>query len=605
MKRKIIAFLLSFTVILGLFSFGCKREEKSVNSVVLVEFSDTETAFAKDDQTLLEGVFNGEESLDNFIEKNSNGNRGVESVFVGKVKIDKPIDYFMPKYEYNLFRGEYETVNEIGYDNRFLTDYGNVDLGGKQSVERFLREQKLLDLVTEKLSKYRFARGVEIENLTLIPCKLNRGVVENSLFWAHQSRVYSGSIESLSSVYYTGDKTGELSKIKLGNRSINSYIIMPYAFINSSEKVNITTLCHEYMHVLGAPDLYSYTNSSVDFVGEFDLLGNKETEIPNLSLSYIRYKMGWLDENEDIMPISKSGEYILSPAEEGQGVVAYKITLPDYYERGESFYVEYRNLGEGSLSTSNTEGLIVYRVSQTAGYTSSSGEIANSWKGNAYANEVYVYRFWREKLDGGYEERNSVTTSGICYATVGDKIGYDSFGNKNGEVNAISYSDGTNSKITVTYGGKTADGKVKFSVDIPDWKGEISSEKIVSLTGGRNLLYFDRRSENCTAYVVYRDKKIANPSASKLISGKYGEPIVLNTTFLKADLPKADGYEKYVYVCYKEGENLSKVTSHYIAGVKNIPFVIIIIIALAVGVIVPTAVLKGVKFISKKRYKNE
>ena len=89
MKRKIIAFLLSFTVILGLFSFGCKREEKSVNAVVLVEFSDTETAFTKDDQTLLEGVFNGEESLDNFIEKNSNGNRGVESVFVGKVKIEK------------------------------------------------------------------------------------------------------------------------------------------------------------------------------------------------------------------------------------------------------------------------------------------------------------------------------------------------------------------------------------------------------------------------------------------------------------------------------------------------------------------------------------
>ncbi len=605
MKIKMFVVLLSFTIILGLFSFGCKREEKSINAVVLVEFSDTETAFTQNDQTLLEGVFSGEESLDKFIKKNSNGNRGVESLFVGKVKIDKPIDYFMPKYEYNLFSGEYEVVNEIGYDDRFLTDYGNVDLDGKQSVERFLREQKFLELVTEKLSKHRFSKGEEIENLTIIPCKLNRGVAENSLFWAHQSKVYSGSVESLSSVYYTGDKTGEISKIKLGNRSINSYIIMPYAFINNGENVNITTLCHEYMHVLGAPDLYSYTNSLVDCVGEFDLLGKQDTEIPNLSLSYIRYKMGWLNENEDIMPISKSGEYILSSAEDGEGVVAYKITLPDYYSNGESFYVEYRNLGEGSLSTQTTEGLIVYRVSQTAGYISSSGEIANAWKGNAYANEVFVYRFWREKLDGGYEERNAVTTNGICYATIGDKVGYTSFGNANGEVNAITYSDGKNSKITVTYGGKTADGKIKFSVDIPAWSGDVSSEKIVPLTGGRNLLYFDRRNENCTAYVVCSNKEIKNPTASKLISGKYGEPIVLNTAFLKADLPKADGYEKYVYVCYKDGENVSKVTSHYIAGVKNIPIAVIIIIALAVGVIVPTAVLKGVKFISNKRCKNE
>ena len=91
-------------------------------------------------------------------------------------------------------------------------------------------------------------------------------VEQNSLFWPHQGRYYFGSGD-ISSVYYVGESTTTVKQAKVANRSINDYILMPYAFISNENGTNLSTLCHEYMHVLGVPDLYSYDGYSVDGVG--------------------------------------------------------------------------------------------------------------------------------------------------------------------------------------------------------------------------------------------------------------------------------------------------------------------------------------------------
>ncbi|MBQ7373635.1 MAG: hypothetical protein IJW64_03640 [Clostridia bacterium] len=612
MKRKIICFIISFLFAFSIpFQSGCKKQTaKSLNLVVTVEFEDTQGFFKEEQSSILNRAFiTDKNGLKNFILKNSNCKKTVETVFTQTVKIDKSVNYFMPRYFYDIFSEEYQEVNPDGYDNRLYDDLGVVDLNGKPSSERFFREQDLLYAVTSGVDEKSLplSKDYEFENLTVVFSKLNVGLNQSDVFWPHQAKVYTGDKEGLSSVYSLGQTDATVKEIKLGDRSINSYIFIPYAFISDGENLKTTTLCHEYMHALGAPDLYR--NGAKEFVGEFDIMGGTETDVPNLSLSYVRYKLGWISELSHVEPISKSGEYVLYPTENYGGTLAYKITLPEFAEKGESFYIEYRKLGEGSRANTQTEGVIVYRVNEDNGYLNSKGENGSSWRGNAYFEEVSVFTFWRELLNGDVEERDEITSMGTCYATIFDKAGYTSYGSavEGEKVNAITYSDGTNSKITVEYLGATENGGIKVKIGLPEIKFATKiNEGIVAKNGNRHVLTFDSDHYGKTAYVLYSEKRILNPKAEKLAKPKVnGKNVVkLRTEFLQTTLPKFDGIEKYVYVFYGDENGFTAVKEYKIAGIKNLNVTAVIVIAIGVGVALPTGTLYIIKRISKRRKEN-
>lgn len=613
MKRKIISLITLFLVVFSACFFGgCKKgESKALNVVITVEFEDTQGFFGQEQTEILKQAFISDENgLKNFIYKNSNRKKTVETVFAKTVKINKPVACFMPRFEYALSENgvwEYMEINPDGYDNRNYTDLGQIDYNGKPSADRFLQEQELLSAVASQVNPKTLGILEEdkIENVTLVFSKLNVGLYQTDMFWPHQARVYSGDKENLSAIYNVGADDPSPTEIKMGDKSVSSYIFIPYAFISNGENVKTTTICHEYMHALGAPDLYR--NGEKEFVGEFDIMGGKDTAIPNLSLSYVRYKMGWINEISHVKPLYKSGEYLLRPTENNGGTIAYKITLPDYFDKGESFYIEYRNLGKGSLSTVQTEGVIIYRVNEDKGYLSSSGEESGVWHGNANFEEVSVFRFWRE-LFGDYEERNQITTMGICNATIFDKPGYTVYGSKvDGEkVNAITYSDGTNSKITVEFLGKTKNGEIKIKVDLPQ-NGSLPQveEKLLAKSGNRHVLTFDGNHYGKTAYVLYSNKKIINPKAEKLAEGKLSYPVMkIDTGHLQTTLPKFDGLEKFIYVFYGDENGFTTVKEYHVAGIKNVNLTVILVVALILGVVLPTAILYIKTIISKWRKKH-
>ena len=597
-KRKII---LLFTVILVLTSLlipmGCgKNKSENVNLVIQVEFLDTQNPFSKEDNRILAQAFNGSKnSLDNFIYLNSNGSRTLESKTLGVVKIDKPIDYFMPKYRYDEGSGEYKEENSLGYDNRYFDEDGNPAITGKQSVERFYREQELVYLSTEKaktLTK-KLGRKPKFENLTIVPSKLNRLVYSGDIFHPHQANNYVGDGQALSSAYYTNGVNGQIRSSKIAKTDVGKYVIIPFAYIYDGQGVNVTTLCHEYMHVLGVPDLYSY-EKTIRPVGEFDVMGGETTLAPNQSLSYVKYIMGWLKEGQDILPVTGSGEYNLTAIEDEGGVKAYKITLENYYDKGDVFYLEYRKLGEGSLSTVQTEGVIIYRVNEENGYISSTGEKSNVWRGNAYGDyEINVFRNIQDFLYGNH-------------ATICDIDGYTTFGNPDGNVNVILNSDGENSGILVTYLGKNSDGTVKVKIDLPQEKISVPREKVglVAETGNRHSVYFDRVEDDCEAYVFYSSKAIKNPTVKKLLKSKKGELIKSHTSFLKTVLPKTGGFEKYVYVFYKDANGYSNVTTYKIQGIKNIKLSVVLAVIIGVGIVVPSVLLTIIPKLYKKKEKN-
>ena len=596
MKRKII--IICTVVVLLVTSivyFSCRnRETENVNLVIQVEFSDTQNKFSQADSSILAQAFNGSKnSLDNFIYVNSNGNRSLKSKVLGVVKIDKPIDYFMPRYRYDEEKGEYVEVNAKGYDNRYFDDDGTPSLTGKQSVERFYREQELLYLATanSKAITKKLGRKPKFENVTIVPSKLNRMVERGYIFHPHQGTVYNGEGGGLSTVYYTEGVSGTMKTPKIRKAEVGSYVIIPYAYMYDGTALNVTTLCHEYMHVLGLPDMYSY-DSNQKQVGEFDVMGGESTPVPTQSLSYVKYKMGWYKEGKDILSVTGSGEYDLTAVEDKGGVKAYKITLGDYYEKGDVFYLEYRKLGDGSLSENPTEGVIIYRVNESNGYISSTGEKTNTWRGNTYGDsEVNVFR-------------NPIDIFNGKHATLCEEDGYKTFGNPDGNINVILNSDGTNSGIKVTYLGKNSNGTVKVKIDLPQEKVVIPAEKtgLKAEIGNRHSIYFDRADSGCDAYVFYSTKAIKNPTVEKLLNSEKGELIVVNTTFLKATLPNTKGFERYVYVFYKDVNGYSKITEYKIQGIKNINAGKVVLIAVGIGIIVPSVLLAVITRLSKRRH---
>ena len=145
---------------------------------------------------------------------------------------------------------------------------------------------------------------------------------------------------------------------------------------------NVSTLCHEMFHSLGAPDLYHY-NGGIDPVGSWDLMCGT-TEPPQQTSTYMKYKYGnWVDEIPIINPGPDAfGTYELeSVSWEGGRRNGYMIPLTnDQY-----FFVEYRDKSNVFENQIPGSGMLIYRIDTR--FDGNAG-----WNGNDYLDEVYLFR---------------------------------------------------------------------------------------------------------------------------------------------------------------------------------------------------------------------
>lgn len=146
---------------------------------------------------------------------------------------------------------------------------------------------------------------------------------------------------------------------------------------------NVSTLCHEMFHSLGAPDLYHYSGG-VDPVGAWDLMCGT-TEPPQQTSTYMKYKYGnWVEEIPIIHWEELGDQYTfeLEPVSwEGGRRNGYMIPVSNE----QYFFVEYRdknNLFENKIPGS---GLLIYRID-----TRFDGNA--SWNGTDSFDEVYLFR---------------------------------------------------------------------------------------------------------------------------------------------------------------------------------------------------------------------
>lgn len=161
--------------------------------------------------------------------------------------------------------------------------------------------------------------------------------------------------------------------------TINDAQVYDYLFmLSESWYFNVGVLCHEFGHVLGAPDYYHYSSSGAPTpVGGWDLMASNSNP-PQFPSAFTRWKyFNW----GELTEITQSGRYTLNSLHEVENN-AFKIASAN--SDSEYFVVEYRKQ-EGMYDANavgNRSGLVIYRVNTEAGNGNAQGP----------PDELYVYR---------------------------------------------------------------------------------------------------------------------------------------------------------------------------------------------------------------------
>lgn len=224
-----------------------------------------------------------------------------------------------------------------------------------------------------------------------------------------------------------------------------------YGMVHSTLFNGIGTLCHEFLHSMGYPDLYHRSDVSGDPVGQWDIMCYASYFL-QYPLAYQRYAIsGWLDAET----ITTNGTYTLQPASASEGSRLYllKTSLSDT----EFFAVEYRR--SGTLYSDELDqkiygdGMVVYRVNTAA---------HGNYKSDT--DEIYVFRPNETTLNAG---EGDLTRS--CYGgeNAPDYIGTTDL-QKGVADGALVYSDGTNSGIALSDIQIQENGTLTFSAEFAD-----------------------------------------------------------------------------------------------------------------------------------------
>ena len=206
---------------------------------------------------------------------------------------------------------------------------------------------------------------------------------------------------------------------------------------------------HEFLHTLGAPDLYRTAGENGYPVGRWwDLMAGANFTA-SYPLVYTRSKLGWMQ----IETLKDSGTYTLWPAEGASGSCAYILKTPR--SDSEFFVVEYRKKPENRQDYDYyipESGLIVYRVNNAVDYHTNK-------EGNNY---IYVFRKDTKDPAKAQEDESKATVGGQYRKSLGS-----SDLNAHYTSDTIFYSDGSNSGIVIDNVVTKEDGSVSFDVKFP------------------------------------------------------------------------------------------------------------------------------------------
>ncbi len=299
---------------------------KKKGLIILVQFSDSKFA-ADHTPELYKEIANGE----NYVNETYG--------FKGSIR-----DYFKAQ-SYGKFDLEFDIVGPVTLNNPY-SYYGENDYEGDDKYER------LVDFVEESckaalpyisdFSQYDWDGDKEVDQVFLLYAGLGEAANgDASTIWPHEWSFYSAT--------YNADGAQNARRLDVGN----GYFIDTYACgpeLGNVEKIDgIGTICHEFSHCLGLPDMYDTSGGSNYGMSYWDLMDqgsyNGDGFAPSEYTSYERMAVGWIDPTE-----LKEGTQIdnMKPlGENGEAYIIYNDAHPDEY-----YMLE--NHEETAIAVSNT-----------------------------------------------------------------------------------------------------------------------------------------------------------------------------------------------------------------------------------------------------------
>jgi M6 family metalloprotease-like protein len=430
------------------------------NLVIFVAFSDTDGSFMKDENDVNEIVNN---YTDETFSKSLVSY--VETISYGQLHIDT----LMPQYNAST---NTITPIQLSGNRADYADYSNEYLMELNAIKALSRQYDL--------SKYNLDQNLDgyVDNVTFI-VEGPEGVRNQTTFYPHK-------------MDYTADTEGQTDYLN-GKpvRAIN--VLAGDGLLKRNEPINnYGVICHEFLHSLGYPDLY--TEGSEIPVGRWDLMASS-SNFEQYPLAYLRSTItGWLD--IDTITYEQGTQMLqLNPVSSASGNEAYIIKSP--LSSTEFFVVEYRKQGtrysdELDVKIPGT-GLIIYRVNLKAEKLSNRNNIPYG---------VYVFR-------EGETAVNAATADNLDYSFFSADCGRTSFGStdmsKTIKDNAIVFSDGTNSGIQISDIGIAGD-TISFKVSFADYNS-VETWSTVADTSDLGSDYSRVASidtdSNGTPYVLY------------------------------------------------------------------------------------------------------
>ncbi len=229
-------------------------------------------------------------------------------------------------------------------------------IGFQTDADRATREMSLLKSAVESVKSQLEATGLNFDTD-------NNGQVDNVCF------VIQGATDGWADLLWPHQWALYAYNVKIGQARVWNYNLQIAGVFG------LNVLCHEMSHSLGFPDLYRYTNNTINPVGPWDAMSST-TNPPQHQCVYTKEKYGhWTNA---IPEITAAGTYSLKPLA-NDPFAAFKIASPN--STSEYFVVEYRRATGVYESQLLGSGLVIYRVNP-------------SINGNSFGpnDEVYVFR---------------------------------------------------------------------------------------------------------------------------------------------------------------------------------------------------------------------
>lgn len=367
---------------------------------------------------------------------------------------------FDPLTEKNFMSGDAtNTVLSMCNDTstyRSLTKYIDTISYGQMHVDSYFPQLKedgviepyVLSQSRESYTDYNQYAIEMIQNIA-IPAEIpldgdNDGFIDNIVC------VVDGSATSVEDPLWS--KAFFLSGLQVNGLSVGQVNLHSgYSVIGSTLFNGIGTLCHEFLHSMGYPDLYHRSDVSGNPVGQWDIMAMTSIFL-QYPLAYQRYSVsGWMDAET----ITKDGTYTLAPASASEGSRLYLLKTP--LSETEFFAVEYRKSGTRYSDELDSkiygDGMVVYRVNTS---------VVGNYRGDT--DQIYIFRPDETTLNGG---EGDLTKS--CYGGEGapNHIGTTDLQKKFSD-GALVYADGTNSGIALDNIQIQDDGTLTFSASFAD-----------------------------------------------------------------------------------------------------------------------------------------